>query len=92
MSAPLASCPLDAATALGSTPLFKEPRLSGGRLLWLEQRPAERGRTTLMLRQAGAATAEEVTPGDWNLRSRVHEYGGGEYCVVADTVFFTNFK
>ncbi len=90
MSAPLASCPLDAATALGSTPLFKEPRLSGGRLLWLEQRPAERGRTTLMLRQAGAATAEEVTPGDWNLRSRVHEYGGGAVAVGADTLVWVH--
>ena len=90
MSAPLASCPLDAATALGSTPLFKEPRLSGGRLLWLEQRPAERGRTTLNLRQAGAATAEEVTPGDWNLRSRVHEYGGGAVAVGADTLVWVH--
>jgi len=90
VSAPLASCPLDAATALGSTPLFKEPRLSGGRLLWLEQRPAERGRTTLMLRRAGAATAEEVTPGDWNLRSRVHEYGGGAVAVGADTLVWVH--
>ena len=70
--------------------MFKEPRLSGGRLLWLEQRPAERGRTTLMLRQAGAATAEEVTPGDWNLRSRVHEYGGGAVAVGADTLVWVH--
>ena len=70
--------------------MFKEPRLSGGRLLWLEQRPAERGRTTLMLRRPGSALAEEVTAGDWNLRSRVHEYGGGAVAVGADTLVWVH--
>ena len=49
----------------------------GGMLLWLEQRPHERGRTTLMLREAHGTAPREVTAGDWNLRCRVHEYGGG---------------
>ncbi len=38
---------------------------------------------------------EDVTPGadsGLNVRTRVHEYGGGEYIIGADTVYFSNFK
>ncbi|MEY2644373.1 MAG: hypothetical protein RLZZ611_1022 [Cyanobacteriota bacterium] len=74
--------PLPAAAVVGQTPAIKEPRLLDGWLHWLEQRPHERGRSTLMRRRTGAAAngdapAEELTPGNWNLRCRVHEYGGG---------------
>ncbi|CAK6701189.1 S9 family peptidase [Synechococcus sp. CBW1107] len=66
---------------VGRTPRIKEPQLHRGRLFWLEQRPAEQGRTTLMMRPSPTAEAIELTPGDWNLRSRVHEYGGGVVAV-----------
>ena len=48
-------------------------------LLWLEQRPQEKGRTTALLRHFGhqEATPIELTPAPVNLRSRVHDYGGG---------------
>lgn len=68
--------PLSAELVLGRTPALKEPQLLQGVLYWLEQRPQEQGRTTLMARRPGG-TAEELTPGPWNLRCRVHEYGGG---------------
>ncbi len=71
------TAPLSAELVLGRTPSLKEPQLIAGRLLWQEQRPHERGRTTLMLREPGAAEPRELTPGEWNLRCRVHEYGGG---------------
>ena len=79
------TAPLPAALVVGRTPALKEPRLLDGWLHWLEQRPHERGRTTLMRRRAGHSdTAEELTPGDWNLRCRVHEYGGGA-CSIGRT-------
>jgi len=73
--------PLAAAAVVGHTPRIKEPQLHHGRLFWLEQRPAEQGRTTLMLRPSPTAGAIEITPGAWNLRSRVHGYGGGVVAV-----------
>ncbi|WP_411869619.1 prolyl oligopeptidase family serine peptidase [Vulcanococcus limneticus] len=79
-AAPHPVAPLPAAAVVGRTPSLKEPQLLGGFLYWQEQRPQEKGRTTLQRRRAGApvdAAAEELTPGDWNLRSRVHGYGGG---------------
>ncbi|WP_432785798.1 hypothetical protein [Cyanobium sp. BSA11S] len=62
---------------MGRKPRIKEPQLHRGHLFWLEQRPAEQGRTTLMLKPSPEAESIELTPGTWNLRSRVHEYGGG---------------
>jgi len=80
--------PLAAANVVGRTPAVKEPLLEGGRLFWLEQRPHEKGRTTLLVKPALAPSCDpnpqtlELTPGDWNLRSRVHEYGGGVFAVA----------
>ncbi|MEY4359150.1 MAG: hypothetical protein RLZZ631_636 [Cyanobacteriota bacterium] len=76
--------PLAAELVLGRTPSVQEPQLLDGVLFWLEQRPHERGRTTLMRRDRNSAEAQEVTPGDWNLRCRVHEYGGGA-CAIGRT-------
>jgi ESS family glutamate:Na+ symporter len=85
-----AHVPLPATVALGRAPVVKEPRLQAGRLFWLEQRPQERGRTTLMMRGEGEAVPRDLTPGCRNLRSRVHEYGGGTYAVAGNTVVFVD--
>jgi dienelactone hydrolase len=79
VSAAPSAIPLSAAAVVGRTPVFKEPQLQGGRLLWLEQHPHEQGRTTLMVKTGGAPL--ELTPAPWDLRSRVHEYGGGPYAI-----------
>ena len=69
--------PLSAAAAVGTAPGLLEPQLVRGLLFWLEQRPQEGGRTTLLLRATSEAPARELTPAPWNLRCRVHTYGGG---------------
>ena len=76
--------PLPADLVVGQTPSLKEPQLLDGSLYWLEQRPHEGGRTTLLRRRAGSAQSEELTPGTWNLRCRVHEYGGGPWAIGHD--------
>jgi dienelactone hydrolase len=50
-------------------------------LYWLESRPEEAGRTVLV-RAERDGLPEEVSPATVSLRSRVHEYGGGSYCLV----------
>ena len=66
--------PLPAPAAVGAVPTWREPRLVKGHLLWLEGRPQEQGRTTLLMRPAGErhALPRELTPPPWNLRSRLH--------------------
>ncbi|MFZ9228564.1 MAG: S9 family peptidase [Prochlorococcaceae cyanobacterium] len=92
MQAPTGSAPLSAARVVGTTPVIKEPRLDGGYLYWLEQRPQERGRTTLLRRPAASpqAATVELTPGPWNLRSRIHEYGGGACSMGGKQIVFVD--
>jgi dipeptidyl aminopeptidase/acylaminoacyl peptidase len=64
------------------------PRLSRGALTWLESRPGEGGRVALMELRSGAA--RELTPKDANVRTRVHEYGGGEYGCVGSALVYAD--
>ena len=73
---------LPATWVADASPVLKEPHLCGGRLFWLEQLPAERGRTTLRLR-LGEGQELDLTPG-LDLRSRIHGYGGGTFAVAGD--------
>ncbi|UFP94322.1 S9 family peptidase [Gloeobacter morelensis] len=65
-------------------------RADGSDVYWLESRPTEGGRTVLVCMGAGGAI-EDVSPSGSNVRSRVHEYGGGAYAVKDGVVYFVNF-
>ena len=58
-------------------------------LYWVESRPAEKGRNTLM-RSEHTGEVSEMLFGPHNVRSRVHEYGGGAFCVQGDQLYFSN--
>jgi dipeptidyl aminopeptidase/acylaminoacyl peptidase len=75
--------------ATGSRPLAR-PRMHGGDLYWLEGRAAEGGRMTLMRARPGQAQVE-CTPAPFNVRTRVHEYGGGAYLPFDGGVVFSHF-
>jgi len=66
------------------------PSVDGTDIYWLEGRPAEGGRNVLVRRRADG-TLHELTPPDFNVRTRVHEYGDGAYLVHNGTVVFSNF-
>jgi dipeptidyl aminopeptidase/acylaminoacyl peptidase len=66
-------------------------QLDGDDVYWVEQRPAEAGRNVVVRRRADG-TIEDITPPEYNARTRVHEYGGAAYLVHRGTVWFTNFK
>ncbi|MGZ8340169.1 MAG: prolyl oligopeptidase family serine peptidase [Telluria sp.] len=81
--------PISAAVvAAGAVPL-SQPAIDGHDCYWLAGRASEGGRTTLM-RQRGA-TVTEITPAPFNVRTRVHEYGGGAYLAAGGTVWFSHF-
>lgn len=60
-----------------------------GKIYWLESRAAEGGRYTLV--QENAGQQQEITPFPANLRSRVHEYGGGAYSINSAICVYSNF-
>ncbi|MPV37302.1 alpha/beta hydrolase family protein [Georgenia subflava] len=70
------------------------PQIDGAHVYWLEGRPEEGGRTALVCRSADGEPADVVatmpdgSPAD--VRSRVHEYGGAAYTVLAGTVVFSH--
>lgn len=66
------------------------PTIDGEDIYWLEGRPIEGGRNVLVRRTPDGATSD-VTPAGYNIRTLVHEYGGGAYLVVDGVVYFSNF-
>lgn len=65
--------------------------LFGEDIYWLELRPQEEGRLVLVQRKPDGQ-ARDVTPPPFNVRTRVHEYGGGAYIIVGETIYFSNFS
>jgi dipeptidyl aminopeptidase/acylaminoacyl peptidase len=79
-----------AVVAAGASPL-SQVLLDGDDVYWLAGRASEGGRNTLLRRRAGARSTEELTPAPFNVRTRVHEYGGGALLAAGGTVWFSNF-
>ena len=69
---------LDAEKVYGEAPIFKEPRIIGDWVLWLEQRPKEKGRTTALIRpwKHKHLSPKELTPYPIDLKTKIHGYGG----------------
>jgi dipeptidyl aminopeptidase/acylaminoacyl peptidase len=86
------SSPIEAATvARAGRRLGAAAIAADGAVWWAEGRPDEGGRVVLM-RRAPGGEPEAVTPEGTNVRTRVHEYGGGAWCLVeADLVVFVDF-
>ncbi|PWH17859.1 MAG: peptidase [Anaerolineae bacterium] len=64
--------------------------IDGRDVYWLESRPLEGGRNVLMKRAPGGEPVE-CLPKEFNVRTRVHEYGGGAYAVFDGVIYFVNF-
>jgi dipeptidyl aminopeptidase/acylaminoacyl peptidase len=77
-----------AVVAAGATPL-SQVLLDGGEVYWLAGRANEGGRNTLLRRRGDAI--QELTPAPFNVRTRVHEYGGGATLVADSHIWFSNF-
>jgi dienelactone hydrolase len=70
------------------------PTFVGDEIWWVEGRPQEAGRSTVMARRADSSVVE-LLPAPWNVRSRVHEYGGRAFLGVptpnGPTLVFAHF-
>ena len=69
---------------------LEQIRIDGRDLYWIERRAQEGGRKVIV-RRSSDGTVADVTPAGFNARTRVHEYGGGDYAVSNGTILSANF-
>ena len=64
--------------------------IDGEDIYWIEMRPLEGGRNVLVRRTPDGQTADRTMHPN-NIRTRAHEYGGGDFAVANGTIYFSNF-
>jgi dipeptidyl aminopeptidase/acylaminoacyl peptidase len=69
---------------------LEQVRLDGGDVYWIERRSQEGGRKVIV-RCSSDRHVTNITPVGFNARTRVHEYGGGDYAVLGRMIIFSNF-
>ncbi|MBM35620.1 MAG: prolyl oligopeptidase family serine peptidase [Actinomycetota bacterium] len=74
--------------ASGATRL-SEARVFNGEVMWLEGRPAEAGRTALV--KFDGTRCVTLGPEDLNVRTSVHEYGGGGWLPTNEGIWLSSF-
>ena len=67
------------------------PVYTNNTLYWLEGRPSEQGRQVIVKRNKNG-NVEDLTPRDYYVRTRVHEYGGLAFAIGNTYCYFVNFK
>ncbi len=82
--------PISSDLIVAETVGLSQPAFDGEDIYWIEMRPGEGGRNVIVRRDAGGLTTD-VNPPPLNARTRVHEYGGGDYLVRNGSIFFSNF-
>jgi dipeptidyl aminopeptidase/acylaminoacyl peptidase len=82
--------PLSAARATAGALRLGRIALDGDDVYWLEGRASEGGRNVLVRASAGAPPVD-VSPAPFDIRSRVHEYGGAAYAVHRGRIYASNF-
>lgn len=81
--------PITAESLTEGTVGLGDPQFDGTDLYWLEADPTDGGRVSIRRQTADGPRA--VTTAPYNVRSRVHEYGGGAYAVAGGQVVFSDF-
>lgn len=81
--------PITAAALVGGAVGIGEVVVDRDDVWWAEQRPQEAGRTALVRRRAD--TTIEMTPPGANVRTSVHEYGGGAWWVDRGVAYYVEY-
>jgi hypothetical protein len=82
--------PLTATRVTAGALRFGDLALDGEDVYWTEGRAAEGGRSVVVRRMPDGRILD-VTPAGFDVRSRVHEYGGAAMAVHQGDVYFANF-
>lgn len=78
------------ATGIGELVTSTNPESGVPELWWAESRPEESGRTAIMRLSDGETV--EISPPEANVRTAVHEYGGGAWWADAGTLWYSDYR
>ncbi len=82
--------PITSDLIVAQTTMLSDVRIDGDQFYWLEGRPQEQGRNVIV-RAGPDGVITDVTPAGFNVRTRVHEYGGASWLAAGGTFIFSNF-
>lgn len=82
--------PITADLIISASIRLGELGLDQGQVYWTEGRPTEGGRNVLV-RGSSPHQRQDLTPAPFNVRTRVHEYGGGAFRVANGVAYFIHF-
>ncbi|MDN3639204.1 prolyl oligopeptidase family serine peptidase [Simiduia curdlanivorans] len=83
------SSPINAQILTRQSVKLSRPLCLGKDTYWLESRPSEQGRSVIVKHSIGQMP-EDVTPPQVSVRSKVNEYGGGDFCVSEAFIFYVD--
>ena len=81
--------PINAKLLVSGAVSISEVIPDGEAVWWAESRPEESGRVAIMRYESGSSV--EVTPSNTNVRTLIHEYGGGSWWVQNNTLWFVDY-
>ena len=70
---------------------LSEVRFDRQAVYWLEARPQEQGRNIVVRAGGAGASTTDIVAKPFNVRTRVHEYGGRAWTVALGVLYFSNF-
>jgi dipeptidyl aminopeptidase/acylaminoacyl peptidase len=80
--------PISGKSLVQSSLRLGQIQIDDGSVYWTEGRPAEKGRTALMVWSGG--DIREIASSQSDVRTRTHEYGGGAFLCADDRCFYIN--
>lgn len=82
--------PIPASKVAAGKVSLTEIKSHKNKIYWLESKPEDKGRRTLKCFYNGQE--HDLLPREFSINSKVHEYGGGVYQLVDDTIYFVNAR
>lgn len=82
--------PIDSSMMVDAAIRWGNLHLDHGTLYWNEMRQCDKGRSVIV--KWDKEEGIDMTPPPYNVRTRVHEYGGVSFTVFQETLYFSNFE
>ncbi len=80
--------PVSSSSITANSVTLDEIKCHASGTYWIERRPSEKGRCVIVKHTSKQSV--DLLPAPYSARTRVHEYGGGVYCLSDNGVFFVN--